>query len=182
MGNIIVVFPRLEDAKSMKNLLVRHGFSVQYICTTGSQALECMDSLHGGIVISGYKLPDMVYHHLHGAMPPGFEMLLVASGKVIGGGVAREIPSVQMPLKVHELLQAVEAMESRMGRAKKMRGQPPRERNPEEQAMIDRAKRLLMERKHFTEREAHRYLQKRSMDSGKSLAETAGMVLCIMEA
>ncbi|HCT91213.1 MAG TPA: antitermination regulator [Lachnospiraceae bacterium] len=182
MGNIIVVFPRLEDAKSIKNLLVRHGFSVQYICTTGSQALECMDSLHGGIVISGYKLQDMVYHHLLGEMPPGFEMLLVASGKVIGGGVARGIPSVRMPLRLHELLQAVEAMESRMSRARKKRRQQPRERNPEEQAVIDRAKRLLMEQKHFTEREAHRYLQKHSMDSGNSLAETAGMVLCVMEA
>ena len=181
MGNIIVVFPRLEDAKSMKNLLVRHGFSVQYICTTGSQALECMDSLHGGIVISGYKLPDMVYRHLHGAMPPGFEMLLVASGKVIGGGVARGIPSVTMPLKAYELLQAVDTMEGRMSRAGKKRGRQPRERNPQEQAVIDRAKRLLMERRHFTEREAHRYLQKRSMDGGNSLADTAGMVLCMME-
>lgn len=184
MGNIIVVFPRLEDAKSIKNLLVRHGFSVQYICTTGSQALECMDSLHGGIVISGYKLQDMVYHHLHGAMPPGFEMLLVASGKVVGSGVAGRmgISSVLMPLKAHELLQAVEAMESRMSRARKKRRQQPRERDPEEQAVIDRAKRLLMEQRHLTEREAHRYLQKRSMDSGNSLAETAGMVLCMMEA
>jgi len=181
VGNIIVVFPRMEDAKRIKNLLVRHGFSVPYICCTGSQALACMDSLHGGIVISGYKLQDMVYHHLYGAMPQGFAMLLVASGRVIDGSEARGIPSVMTPLKAHELLQAVASLEERMGRIAREKRQRPRERKPEEQAVIDRAKQALMRRRHITEREAHRYLQKRSMDSGHTLAEMAEMVLCLME-
>ena len=181
MGNIIVVFPRLEDGKSIKNLLVRRGFSVPYVCTTGGHALECMDSLHGGIVISGYKLPDMMYHHLYEAMPPGFEMLLVASGKAAGDSADRGIPSVAMPLRVHELLEAVELLEIRMDRARRKKRRQPRDRKPEEQAVIDRAKQMLMERSHLTEREAHRYLQKRSMDSGNTLAETAEMALYIME-
>ena len=38
-----------------------------------------------------------------------------------------------------------------------------------------------MARNHMTEEEAHRYLQKCSMDSGANLVETAQMVLSIMK-
>ena len=46
--------------------------------------------------------------------------------------------------------------------------------------MIAEAKALLMERNNMTEEEAHRYLQKTSMDSGTNLVETAQMVLSMM--
>ena len=38
-----------------------------------------------------------------------------------------------------------------------------------------------MERNHMTEEEAHRYIQKCSMDSGTSLTETARMVLSMIK-
>ena len=48
---------------------------------------------------------------------------------------------------------------------------------PEEQAVIDDAKRLLMNRNGMTEEQAHRFLQKKSMDSGAKLIQTAQLVL-----
>ena len=56
----------------------------------------------------------------------------------------------------------------------------PKVRNAEEEAAIKEAKELLMGRNHMTEEEAHRYLQKCSMDSGTNLVETAWMVLSMM--
>ena len=47
--------------------------------------------------------------------------------------------------------------------------------------MIDQAKALLMERNHMSESEAHRYLQKNSMESGTNMLETAQMVLMILD-
>ena len=35
MVNIIVVFPKLEDAKNIRNLLARNGYSVIGVCCTG---------------------------------------------------------------------------------------------------------------------------------------------------
>ena len=46
--------------------------------------------------------------------------------------------------------------------------------------MIDAAKKLLMDRNSMTEEEAHRYMQKCSMDSGTNLVETAEMVFALM--
>ena len=75
MTNIIVVLPKLEEAKGVKSILVRSGFQVTGICTTGTQAISQADGLNDGIVICSYKLADMIYTELHEDLPEGFEML-----------------------------------------------------------------------------------------------------------
>lgn len=64
MISVIVVFPKLEEAKSIKNLLVRNGIDVMAACTTAAQVINLTDDLDFGIVISGYKLIDMMYSEL----------------------------------------------------------------------------------------------------------------------
>ena len=173
MNNVVVVFPKLEDAKSIRNLLVRNGMDVVGICTTGSQALNCMDDLDSGIVVCGYRFRDMLYTELKEQMGPGFEMLLLASQRVLAEKRPDGMIAVGMPLKVHELLDTIGMMEAAIRKNRKK----SRQRSPREKAIIEKAKRLLMERNHMTEEEAHRYIQKCSMDSGTSLVETAQMVL-----
>ena len=36
MINVVVVFPKLEDAKSIRNLLVRNGYNVNAVCVNGA--------------------------------------------------------------------------------------------------------------------------------------------------
>ena len=55
MVNVIVVFPNLENAKSVRNLLIRNGYSVAGVCTSGAQALQAADRLTDGIIVCGYK-------------------------------------------------------------------------------------------------------------------------------
>ena len=49
-----------------------------------------------------------------------------------------------------------------------------------EENYIKNAKALLMERNHLTEEEAHRYIQKSSMDNGTNMVETAQMILTLL--
>lgn len=49
-----------------------------------------------------------------------------------------------------------------------------------QKAIIEEAKKVLMMNRNMTEEEAHRYIQKNSMDSGTNMVETAQMVLQIM--
>ena len=51
----------------------------------------------------------------------------------------------------------------------------------EEQGVLRRAKKLLMKRNHLSESEAHRYLQKTSMDTGRTMAESAHMVTMLIQ-
>lgn len=181
MTRIIVALPKLEDAKSIKNLLVRNGYNVVAVCASGAQALSQMDNLNDGIVISGYRLPDMLYAELHDYLPPGFEMLLLASKPLLLECAGSDIMCLGMPLKVHDLLNTVEMMVTSIAYKRKKSKAKPKERKPEEVAMINEAKCLLMSRNNMTEEEAHRYIQKCSMDSSTNMVETAQMILAVMK-
>ena len=52
-----------------------------------------------------------------------------------------------------------------------------KKRTESDKKVITAAKELLMERNNMTENEAHRYIQKISMDSATNMAETAQMII-----
>ncbi|MCM1136256.1 MAG: ANTAR domain-containing protein [Clostridium sp.] len=181
MTGIIVVLPKQDDARNIKNLLVRNGISVYGACTTGAQAMAMADNLDDGVVICGYRLADMMYSQLWEYLPQNFELLLLASQHVIGSGLLRDgVLSLAMPIKAHELINTVDMMVKSMEGRRRKRREKPRERSRQDTELLKEAKALLMERNHISEEEAHRYLQKCSMDSGTNMVETAQMVLAMM--
>ena len=180
MTNIIVALPKLEDAKNIKNVLVRGGFRVTGVCTTGAQAISQADGLHDGIIICSYKLADMVYSELQECLPYGFELLLMASQRLINECYGNGIVCLSMPLKVNDLLDTVGMMTEGIERRRRKLRQQPKKRSAEEEATIQIAKETLMARNHMTEEEAHRYIQKTSMDSGTNMVETAEMIFALL--
>ena len=68
MANIIVAFSKPEDAKSIKNILMKNGFEVVAVCTSGAQVLSQMEDLNGGIVVCGYRLTDMLLRSMRSAL------------------------------------------------------------------------------------------------------------------
>lgn len=182
MANIVVAFPKIDDAKSIKNLLVKSGFAVNGVCSTGAQALSMMDDLDTGIIISAYRLPDMIFRELLENKPLGFELMLMASKANIEEVKGEAgIVAISMPLKINDLINTVDMMCSDVDRKRRRAKLQPKKRNPEEQALIQQAKNILMDRNHMSEEEAHRYMQKCSMDSGTNLVETAHMILDLMK-
>ncbi len=179
MISVIVAFPRQEIAKNIKKILLQNGYPVSAACTTGAQVLQSANELDGGIVICGYRFVDMAYTELYEYLPPCFEMLLVASPVKCGERDIENLVCLETPLKVNELLQTVEMMEYTIRRRRRRVKSRPGERSGEEAAAIAAAKAVLMERNALTEEEAHRYMQKRSMDNGTGLAETAQMILSL---
>ncbi|PXV86246.1 response regulator NasT [Lachnotalea glycerini] len=180
MVNLIVVFPNMVDAKNIRNLLVRNGYSVAATCTSGAQALNYADSLNYGIIVCGYKFADMMYSDLHECLSSNFEMLLVASPHILSIGKNTDIICLSMPIKAYDLVNTVDMMVLTMDRRIKKLKSKPRERNEHEKELIQQAKLLLMDRNNMSEEEAHRYIQRCSMDSGTNLVETAQMILTLM--
>lgn len=179
MTNIVVAFSRQGDAKNIKNILMRNGFQVVAVCTSGSQALSSLEDLSNGIVVSGYRFEDMMYQDIRECMPKGFDMLLVASPSRFEGGMPQDMVCLSMPLKVHDLVGTLEMMCRRQVKRKRRTGQGTAPRSERETEIIARAKALLMERNNMSETEAHRYIQKCSMDSGTNMVETAQMVISL---
>lgn len=180
MVHIIAAFPKMEDAVSIKNLLVKNGYFVTAVCTSGAKVLSIIDGYNEGIIVCGYKLKDMIYSELRADVPKEFEMLLLASPAKISGQGCEGVMPVAMPLKAGDLINTIAMLSMNIERRRKKFKNVQKKRSEEEQKTIDKAKKILMETHCMTEAEAYRYLQKTSMDSGTGLAETAEMVICIM--
>lgn len=181
MAGMIVVFPKLEDAKGIRNLLTKRGFMIHTVCTSGSQAMSAVDEMGEGIVICGYKFSDMTYRELQDYLPRSFEMLLMASPSKLCDIPQEGIVCLEMPIRVQDMVDTLHMLEMKLaGRGRRER-KKPKQRDPKEQMYIDHAKKLLMERNHLSEVEAHRYIQKTSMDSGTNMVETAQMILDMMD-
>lgn len=175
--NIIVAFPRLDDAKNVKNILIRNGYNVAAVCTTGAQTLSIADGLGSGIIVCAYKLADVLCTEISECMPPGFELLVLVSKQHRSDLQGSGIMSVPMPLCLSDFYSTIEMMVMAANRRRRENRLKPRIRSDEERQIINSAKLLLIERNGFTEDEAHKYIQRCSMESGINLVESAQMIL-----
>ena len=75
------------------------------------------------------------------------------------------------------LVAAVRRLEKIQTERRRRKRRQPVKRGEEERKLLEQAKELLMRRNGMAEPEAHKYLQKCSMDSGTGLLEAAQMVL-----
>jgi len=178
--SIIIAFPKIEDAIGIKNALVRNGYEVNATCTTGAQVVGTANELDGGVVICGYRFSDMHYSELNNYLPKGFEMLLIASATKLEDCTDNNIVCLSMPIKLQDLLNTLQMMTYNYTKRRKRDRDKPKPRSEAEKAIIDKAKLVLMERNNMTEEEAHRYIQKNSMDSGTNMVEMAEMILSLM--
>ncbi len=175
---IIVAFPQLSDAKKLKSLLQQNGYDDITACNSAAQVISLANESDGGIVLCGYRLSDMYYREIYRYLPKEFRMLLIASPAKIEECSLGSIMSLAMPIHTHELISTMETMLLELYQPRKKTLRPmPKKRTEREKKIISSAKNLLMERNHLSEEEAHKYIQKLSMDSGNSLVETAEMIL-----
>ncbi len=176
MADIIVAFPRSEDARNLKKILLRNGYDVNMVCDSGKQVVSAVNRLDGGVVICGYRFADMYFTEILDYLPEGFQMLLVASPAKLEVHDLDGLVFLPMPVRVQDLLDTLDMMMAQYRRWRKKK-KASRTRSESDKRIIASAKELLMERNQMTEREAHHYLQKLSMDSATGLVETAGMLL-----
>ena len=180
MLSIIIAFPKIEDATNIKNMLVRSGYDVTAVCTMGAQVASLVNDLDCGIVICGYRLQDMHYGEIHDCLPKGFEMLLIASAQKLEYCTNNDIVCLSMPIRTTDLMNTLEMMSFNYRKRKKKERLKEKVRSDEDKEIIHRAKIILMDRNNMTEEEAHRYIQKYSMDSGTNMVEMAEMILAML--
>ena len=149
--SIVIALPKIEDAKKIRTVLNRYGFTVAAVCNSGANALASISELDGGVLLCGYHLQDMYYRDLLDYMP-----------------------------KVGDLVNTVSMMLSQIERRWKKDKKKPKQRSWKEQNYISNAKMLLMERNHLSEDDAYRYIHKCRMDSGTNMVESAQMVLMLL--
>lgn len=179
MVNIILAFRSESDAEKIRVALVRSGYPVRAILTSGIQAIRMMDALGSGILITSYQLSDMIYEGILRDLPRDFRMILMAKESRLASLQDNDVVCLPYPVKLRDLTSTLDMLETQILESQRRRKRPSAvpKRTQEEEAIIREAKNILMSRNNMTEKEAHRYLQKNAMDTGMTFVKSAMLVI-----
>lgn len=174
MGSILVTMQKREDAGKIADIIRRSGIWEDIlILGTGSEVLRKIEDMEISLVICTRRMPDMGYEELFEYLPAHVSMLLLTRN-LDTDIFSSNIILLQIPFKSADLINSIRMLlPEQYGR----RSKKQTSRSEDDRLAIDKAKKILMERNNMTEPEAYRYLQKNSMDTGRTIKETAQMIL-----
>lgn len=174
MEQVIVAFESEKTCQRIKDILENSGTAFCLVCRSGDQVRRSANKQHIPVVVCGYKLADETAEDVLADLPPVCSMLLLAPQNRLDMVRNDALFSLPTPVSRSELIASVRML-LQLGCRQESGLQS--KRNQEERQQIQLAKELLMERYNLTEEQAHRFLQKKSMDAGMKLSQIARLVL-----
>jgi response regulator NasT len=195
MRSVIVAFPEPELARKVHQALLSRGLPVTGMACSGSQVLQQASLLpDGGLIICPFRFADLSANEIQGLLDERFDLLVLVTARQQGSVYGQGLFTLTSPFRPNDIIEAASGLlESRQptGMAQPTEGvlyqknrlaaqpadKPAHGRTSTDQQILEQAKAMLMARKHMTEPEAHRFLQKRSMESGIRIVELAKRLL-----
>lgn len=167
MKDIIIAYPIKDIALGLRSMLESEGYHVSYVCALGSSVLNFASSVSEGVVICASILSDMGAGVLADNLPYGFDVIALSkNGKEEYMGNLITMP---LPIDRGEFIETVAVLVSTRSSFTQRKGN--------DAEIISNAKLVLMNSRHISETQAHKYLQQESMKTGKKLARLAREIL-----
>ena len=171
---MILAFEGEKTAERVRDILEGAGLATCLVCHSAAEVKRLIHKQHIGIVICGYKLRDETAENMAEDLPLTCSVLVLAVQSYLDLMCGDNVFKLAAPVARNDLLSSVRML---LQVSHKMERFVRPQRSGEETALIQAAKAVLMDRHSMTEEQAHRFLQKKSMDSGARLTQTAQMVL-----
>ena len=175
MDRIVVAAP-VATAEKLQGILASGDLKPDAVYAAGADALAAARS-EGAVMLTTWRLSDMTGAELAERLGDAYDVLMIVPPDY---EETEDNPTLtlQNPISTDALLQSVRAMRYCHGRLNALRHKTQKlERALEDRKVIDRAKGKLMDALGLTESQAHHRIQKRSMDTGRRLAEVAQEIL-----
>ena len=163
MDRIVVAFANEEARHRICRLLESDGWSPAASCGSGAEAIRTVRKLGSAIVVCGFKLRDITANDLAADLQGTALLMVVSSAVNLDFCEGDNLYKLPTPISRSDFFATLD--------------HAPPKRKEAEQELIRKAKELLMDTNRMTESEAHRFLQKRSMDAGMKLADMAQYIL-----
>lgn len=173
MEKVIVAFDSEKSCQRMSDIIKEGCACVCYSANSAGEAKRLAAKFHINTLVCGYKLRDDLAEDLFYDLPPASVMLVVARPDQLEM-LSDDIFTLSAPVSKGDLCACVSLLfqvERRLERALRPK------RSDTENEVVEKAKRHLMERDGLSEEEAHRYMQKKSMDTGAKMLQTAILAL-----
>ena len=188
MKNLIIALGDHAAAQKIRTILSSSGIPVAGVCTTAAQVILLARRLQGsGLVICQNRYSDHTADFIAEQLLPDYEFLMLTHGDIRTAYAGKGMYALQLPLMRTDLIDSVrmllsagtkhESVPTPENRSPESGAKDKRVRPPEEMKLIEEAKSVLMARNHLSEEQAHRFLQKKSMDSGCRLTDTARAII-----
>lgn len=174
MDRIIVAFENENNRKRLCEMLESSGLTIKAQCRSGAEAIRSIRKMNGGIVICGYKLSEMTASDMAYDLGNHAMVLVVAPPQQLDMCRNDTVFKLPTPFSKGDLVSSVRMLLQL--EQHQIKATPPR-RSDKDMAEITKAKELLMQKNCMTEEEAHRFIQRRSMDSGMKAIDTARLIL-----
>lgn len=173
MEKIIVAFENDATCRRVSEMIESSGLASCINVHSCGEVKRMTNKARINIVVCGYKLSDGLAEYLYEDLPMSCSMLVVATQTQLER-LNEDIFRLPAPISRSSLVASVQILFQVNRRLNKLTR--PR-RSDEDQTIVEEAKHLLMERHAMTEEQAHRFIQKKSMDNGAKMVQTAQMIL-----
>lgn len=172
MDKVIVAFAAKKSSKKIQDMLEISEIKTDASLSSGAAVLRAASCLESSVVVCGCKLADMTALELEINLPRSCKMLVVGTGAQLYtyGGTSMRLTA---PMTRSELFDAVSLLLNEVREV----SSNSRNLSEHEAKTIGLAKKRLMDEALMTEKEAHCFLQKMSMDSCEKMIVTAHKVL-----
>ena len=174
LETVIVAFESGKSCERIRDILESSGTAECILCHSAAEVKRTVSHQRVATVICGFKLPDQTAQDLFEDLPTSCAMLMVAVQSLLDLCQNEDIFRLASPVSRGDLIASVRML-IQIGHRLEKFVRP--QRTEEERGIIQAAKGLLMDRHGMTEEQAHRFLQKKSMDSGAKMVQTAKLVL-----
>lgn len=159
MINIIIALTAIKGREQLSRAIAGGGnYNILPPVSSGAEVLKSVQRFGGkGVVVCGELLGDMYYTQLSAMLPDNYKILLLVKS---GGGFYENSGNMAMlvlPFTSGNLHQTIQTLSLDLLPKK------PIKRLSRE--LVEEAKAILMGRNNMTEPQAHRFIQKRSMDT-----------------
>lgn len=173
MDRVVIAFSKDETADKLKRMLDGTEYEVYAVCHSHSELIRCISDVDDILVIMGYKIGGFIADDIAQELSPGQKLMSIVKVENRDMLCNESIYVLSLPVNKQKLISSIEIF---TGVVERRSGS---NRDPEEKIIIDKAKLYLMERYNMTEYQAHRFIQKRSMDKGARFVDTARKILHI---
>ncbi|MDD6483479.1 MAG: ANTAR domain-containing protein [Clostridiales bacterium] len=173
MERIVLAFSNDETARKIKHILDGSGYEVSYISHSRDELLRILANQDELLVIMGYKIGEFVADDIYEDLFPSQKLMSIVKAEKQSLIENEDIFVLPLPVNRQNLISSIEIF---LGVVHK---RSSTKRSGEDQKIIEKAKLYLMEKHCMTEEQAHRFIQKRSMDTGSKFIDMARMILHI---
>lgn len=176
MDRIVIAVSNDTLRESVSAMIRKNGLFLRASVSNGAAAIREMRLMEGGILICSPRLPDTTSDQMARALEESVYFLVIGRPDDLSHCRNEDCFKLPLPVNASGLLGSVRILQQLDERRQAAMRRASR-RSGEDKRLIREAKAYLMEARGMSEDQAHRFLQKQSMDTATPVAEIARMIV-----